>query len=239
MKPQALKALERDLRVILEDATGPDASRALAKAWKGAHEDVLRQAAGRSGVAPGFTVAADNDQSKSVETAQSIIVSVYDYRREVTDAIIAALIANSPKRSGAYMRGHMIYVNGKPVGQSCPVLKEDDAVSISNTVAYARRLEIGKSKSGKPFVIQVPPRIYERTMKEVRGTYRNVAKLWFTYRAVIRSTQVDQDKTFSRGRWRKGGIGARAATGSFEKTLTPAEHNKSDIRYPTIVIEAP
>jgi hypothetical protein len=56
-------------------------------------------------------------------------------------------------------------------------------VVISNPVPYARKIEIGKTRSGRPFVIQVPPRIYERAAMALRSKYRNVASIRFTYMA--------------------------------------------------------
>lgn len=182
MKPESLKAMERDLKVILDEATGPAASKFLADTWRGAHNEVMDEGRRRARVDPGFTVAADNDQRKPPEQARNIIVSNYDYRREVANATMDALDKASPKQSGAYVRAHTIFVNGKPVGKVCPPISLTDQLFIANPMPYARRLEIGRTKSGRSFVLQVPSRIYERVAKSaITPQYRNVAKISFRY----------------------------------------------------------
>jgi hypothetical protein len=243
MKPQSLKAMEQSLKVILDEATGPAATKLLADTWRGAHNEVMNAGKRRSRVDPAFTVAADNDQRKPPEQARSLIVSNYDYRREVANATIDALEKASPRKSGAYVRAHTIFVNGKPVGKVCPPIALTDDLSISNPVPYARRLEVGKTKSGRDFVIQVPSRIYERTMKEIRAQYRDVAKISFTYRALLGGGQVNQVRAASKGqKWWLGGGEARAASGVFEsmigKKFGKTAHNQSSVRFPTILIEA-
>ena len=42
-----------------------------------------------------------------------------------------------------------------------------------NTVPYARKIEIGKTESGRDFVIQVPNRIYERTANDAQARFGN------------------------------------------------------------------
>lgn len=183
MKLTALKAMERDLKVILDDTlSGPETSKALASAWRGAHEDVLRDAQGRSGTVPAFDVAVDQKRGKPVETAEKIIVSVYDYRREIVDFIVEALIKASPKKTGAYINAHTVFVNGEPVGQKCPALKESDTVFVANPLPYARRIEIGRTRAGRTFTIVVPNRIYERVAKStVKPLYRSIAEVSFRY----------------------------------------------------------
>ncbi|MEI9804104.1 MAG: hypothetical protein WDN48_06070 [Pseudolabrys sp.] len=50
-----------------------------------------------------------------------------------------------------------------------------------NTVPYARRIEIGKTKSGRDFVVSVPNRIYERTAQDAKARFNNIAKIQFNY----------------------------------------------------------
>lgn len=181
MKQQALRAMERDLRVILDEVSGPEASKVLAATWRKAHDEVMQAAQRRKGVPPSFVVAVDNDRNKALETARNIIVSNYDYRREIVMATIDALDKASPRKSGDYVRAHTIFVNGKAVGKVCPPLSETDTVFIANPLPYARRLEVGKTKSGRTFVLHVPPRIYERVYKEIRSIYRDISSTKFGY----------------------------------------------------------
>lgn len=110
------------------------------------------------------------------------IVYKYRFLREVVTFTLDALRKASPVNSGTYASSHTIYVNGIPV-ETVPLdLKTTDEVFIANPVAYSRRLEIGKTESGRAFVLQVEPRIYERTLKSVLiPKYRNAAKMSFGY----------------------------------------------------------
>ena len=55
------------------------------------------------------------------------------------------------------------------------------AVTIVATAPYSRRLEMGKGKDGKPFVVQVAPHIVQETAKLVGKDYRGVATVRFSY----------------------------------------------------------
>lgn len=239
MNANQLKAMEQTLTLTLRDLTGPAASRELADVWRGAHGEVVAAARARAGVEPDYLVAVDNQQGKPVEQAQQAIVSLYDYRREVATATLAALIRNSPKRSGAYIAGHTVYVNGHPVGQQVPPLKPGDSVFIANTVPYARRLEIGRTAAGRSFVVQVPERIYERTAKrEIAPVYRNVVKVVFEYVDLAGAYTV------------KGGLGAsylvserrqrrsKLGEAGTQKRRLRRQKVGEPIRFPAIRIEA-
>lgn len=181
MKIEQLQALERELAVNVADLTGPAASAALAQAWTGEHEKLLADARRRGGVQPAYLVAVDRQRGKPVTQAREMIVSVYDYRREAVQHAMDVLLRNSPQRSGNYKRGHQVFVNNSPVGQACPPLAEGDQVFIANTVPYARRLEVGLKNDGSAFVVQVSPRIYERSLKEVRRRFANAVRITMTY----------------------------------------------------------
>ncbi len=54
-----------------------------------------------------------------------------------------------------------------------------------NPVVYARKLEIGKTESGRDFLVSVPNRIYERTANDARSKFGNIAKIRFSYSSAI------------------------------------------------------
>ena len=86
----------------------------------------------------------------------------------------------SPRVSGRYIRGHRLFIDGGEfIGKDIPVGAEE--YTFINTVPYARKIEIGKTKSGRAFVLQVPNRIYERTAKDARRRVGNSVDVKFTY----------------------------------------------------------
>lgn len=90
--------------------------------------------------------------------------------------IAKTLDERSPVVSGAYQRGHILMADGAAIDvlQEIPAAKE---YIFFNEVPYARRLEIGKTKTGRDFVIQVPSRIYDRTAKDAASRFSNVARI--------------------------------------------------------------
>lgn len=157
----------------------------------------------------------------------------------VTDVMIwigNALRARSPVQSGAYRDAHTLFADGQevPVGSAVPSAAE---YVFLNPLPYARRIEVGKTKDGRAFVLQVPNRIYERTAADARQRFGNIAKITFSFTAVIGGRAVSQLAAASSGQsWWLGGAAARSATGAFEKTLGSTAHNKSNVRFPSITV---
>lgn len=148
------------------------------------------QTARAQGIAPAVTAYANSPSNQNLESVRipGPIVARFDYRREIAVVTLRALIKNSPKENAAtgavgdYASSHTILLNGQKVDTLPANLALTDIITIFNPLPYARRLEIGKTKSGRRFVLQVEDRIYERTMKsEIAPRYRNVATLRFAY----------------------------------------------------------
>lgn len=111
---------------------------------------------------------------------------VYDFaivdRRDVIVVALDALRNASPVVSGRYRDSHTVYINGSPVEGIPDLIKPFDEVMIANPVPYARRIEIGRTKSGRSFVVQVDNRIYERVVKNTLvPRFGNQAKIVFEY----------------------------------------------------------
>lgn len=110
------------------------------------------------------------------------IVYRYRYLRSVIQTALDELRRASPVVSGDYVRSHTLFIDGVPVDRVPLTLPRNTEIMISNPVPYARRLEVGKTESGRAFVIQVAPKIYERVAKsKLIPKYRNVAKITFGY----------------------------------------------------------
>lgn len=130
--------------------------------------------------------------------------------------IARELRARSPFVSGGYRDGHTLYADGEPLMPAADVsedsrLPEAREFSFTNTVPYARKIEFGKTQSGRDFVVQVPNRIYERLAEAARERFRGAAEISFEMRAVIAETQTPQ-----------------------RRARRP--HNVSGVRYPSIVV---
>lgn len=143
----------------------------------------MRDQRSRTGVAPDWDAYANRPGNPVGSVVlPGPIVFRYRYGREVVDQVLRALRAASPVSSGDYVRSHTLFVNGTAVDRLPNNLKASDEVMIANPIPYARRIEVGKTKSGRPFVIQVPDRIYERVARgAVARKYSQVARLVFTY----------------------------------------------------------
>ena len=99
--------------------------------------------------------------------------------------IAEQLVARSPVVSGAYRRGHTLYVDGTevPIGGDIRPSADAEEYVFLNPVPYARKIEVGKTKAGRAFVIQVPNHIYERTAKDARARFGNQAKIRISVRS--------------------------------------------------------
>lgn len=145
------------------------------------HAKIMADASSRGSV-PTFDAYA-NTPGTPVEAVilPGPIVYRYRYFGEVVAVARKALDDASPQVSGAYKAGHKLFVNGAMVATLPTNLKPGDEVMLANLVPYARKIEIGKTKSGRAFVIQVPNRIYERVAKGLQPRFRNSAKITFAY----------------------------------------------------------
>jgi hypothetical protein len=115
--------------------------------------------------------------------------------------IMMTLRASSPVVSGAYRDGHFVMADGRPFDVDGPI-PQASQYTFSNMVPYARRLEIGVTESGRPFVVQVPPRIYERVSDRAAAQFGN--------RAAISYGAVEVDAGMVAG-WPKTASGRRTA----------------------------
>lgn len=109
-----------------------------------------------------------------------VIIIDYDRLDVVVQFAMETLFDKSPVLSGAYRNSHTIFVDGVAVTN----LKDRFAggeVVISNTVPYARKIELGRMTmraAGSDHV-------YAQAEQIVRRRFGNVADVRFTYRGII------------------------------------------------------
>lgn len=181
-----------------------------------------------------FTRYVDANEGAPEESVKPGGVIVYDYNRLdiIAKDALDLLRRNSPVKSGEYVQGHTLYLNLQPV-EDLRAWKPGDEISITNTVPYSRVIELGM-RGGIRVKFSMPPHIYERVASALRREYRDIADIGFTFRAVLGQSQIDQQKTASSGRWRRGGVGQRQAA---DARHALGGHNKAEVRWPTIIIK--
>lgn len=175
----ALKAIRQTVNIDWPAMSQKEAQAFLVKTAKAGHAKIMAEQSARSGVVPGWTAFGDNPGTP-IEQAKQKIVYHYTYLREIILVLIKALEDASPVASGAYRRAHTLYINGHPAPASTPI-QPGQEVMIANPLPYARRLEIGKTESGRDFLVSVPNRIYERIAAAAVTRYRNAVKITFGY----------------------------------------------------------
>lgn len=182
MASPAFNAIKRHITVAWPNLVDKEAKELLLKTAYATHAKILQDQKARGGVEPEWEAYANHPGNSNLESVRlpGPIVYTYRYRREILLVAMAYLRSLSPVNSGRYRDSHTIYVNGIPVSDRTDIKPGMD-VWIANPVPYARRLEIGRTTSGRPFLIQVPNRIYERTQKYLQNRYRNAANITFGY----------------------------------------------------------
>lgn len=192
---------------------------------------VLSEQTGRAGgIAPLLRVVVDNkaDPTLASVEANSRVVLAWNYMPEVGIKTYQALVERSPKQTGDYIAGLLTFIDGEPAGLNT-ITFDTQEVRIVASVPYARRLEIGKDKLGKPFVKQVAPHIVEETTYVARRIYGDLALFAYQYveltGAFALSAKGQMPRHFENGKWRYGRT-PRTRQGQLE----------TDVRYPAILI---
>lgn len=184
MVSAALQSFRRTVTVAWPLDAKEKAQKTLVRVARAGHAAIMAEQTARAGFAPEFEAYANNPGNTNLDSVvlPGPIVYRYRYVREILTVALDELRKASPVVSGLYRDSHTLFINGIPVAGTAPSIKAGDEVFIANPVPYARRLEVGKTESGRSFVLQVAPNIYERVMKRVLiPRYRNVAKLSLTY----------------------------------------------------------
>jgi hypothetical protein len=155
-----------------------------------------------------YTVSVDGRVGaplESVNTDGGSIVVEFNLGADVLRWIADVLKARSPSRTGRYIGAQIMLADGRetsPYGRVPPA----DVYTFVDTAPYAAKIEIGKTKSGRSFVIQASNgRVYERTATEARAQFREIAEIKFGW------TTLAQSYTFqTHGRRRRKGGSAKS-----------------------------
>lgn len=182
-----IKPFEKSFQLVLDRSLSREARSQRVAAFARKEIAAIDQQNARAlGSVPPRTVTVDGRNGaplESVNPDRGIIIAEWSLVGDVLQWIFATLRARSPRVSGAYLKGHTVYADGVECDPTHPLLASE--YTFLNLVPYARKIEIGKTKKGRAFVIQVPNRIYERTADDAKAKFGNVAKIRFTYQAAI------------------------------------------------------
>jgi hypothetical protein len=137
-------------------------------------------------------VTVDGRTGASIDSVRprGVIVIDFELVTELLAWIARALWERSPVGSGRYRNSHTLYADGRPIGTlsggalpgNLPDARE---FAFSNVQPYAHKIEIGRTESGRAFVIQVAPRAYERTAADAAARFPGLGRVTFAERAVI------------------------------------------------------
>jgi hypothetical protein len=123
---------------------------------------------------------------ESVNPKGGVINFEFELVGEVLAWILSELRRRSPVASGAYRAGHRLFADGQEieaVGATGIVPRAASEYTLTNLQPYARKLEIGRTKSGRAFLISVPNKIYQRTATDASRRFGNIARIRFSYRS--------------------------------------------------------
>lgn len=228
MNRAAAEAIRKKITIDWPRIQDEQAKKLLIRTAKEGNAETLREQRQRNGYTPDFIAYANTPSNTNIDAViiPGPIVFTYRYHREIISEALRELRAASPFVSGDYIRSHLLFVNGVQFDE-LPQVKSGDVVMIANTQPYARRLEIGKTKSGRAFILQVPDRIYERVARNLKSRYRQVAQITFGYTDLPGSFIARGKLSPTYGVMGKGGSVSQRA----RRQRTGA------IRYPSIKIE--
>jgi hypothetical protein len=158
-----------------------------------AEGDAINQKA--LGRVPPKTVTVDGRRDAELETVnpdRGIIIAEWRLVEDVLIWIYKTLQERSPVLSGEYKKSHKFYADNSEANPARPPLASE--YIFLNPVPYSRKLDMGKTKSGRDFLVSVPNRIYARTAKDAKAKFGNLAQIRFSYRAAVGGSIVNKNR---------------------------------------------
>jgi hypothetical protein len=196
--------ISQSFQVLVDETLSPKARSAqvadFARRQIRAADEINRRALG---VVPPKRVTVNGREDElltNVPPDQGIIIAEYRMADEVLEWIMKTLRDRSPIISGEYKKGHRLFADDVEVNADNPPIAS--RYTFFNLVPYARRLEVGKTNSGRDFLIQVPNRIYARTYQDAKAKFGNVAKITTGFESTANSYKLKNDqasRSFTRG----------------------------------------
>ncbi len=174
-----IKPVSQSFQVLIDQTLSPKAQSAriadFAKRQIRAADEINRRAFGAVPPRKVTVNGREDEELSNIPLPSGIIIAEYRLVDDVLAWIMQALRDRSPYTSGDYRGGHRMFADDVEADPDKPPMASRYA--FFNLVPYARKIEIGKTKSGRDFVIQVPNRIYARTGDDAKAKFGNVAKI--------------------------------------------------------------
>jgi hypothetical protein len=151
---------------------------------------VIAEQTARSGFAPHYRQIVDGVLGAPLEAVKptGVIVFAWDYILEVVIEAMAALAAAVPVRTGNLLEHIRLFADGVEAARDGggeagfgDIALNTKQVVIVVDVEYARRLEVGLTKSGAPVVHLARPHFVEQTAIILQSRFRDQARVTFTY----------------------------------------------------------
>lgn len=204
-----IQPIAKDVSIIINEMLSPAAQTKavadFARSEISAADDANRRILGRL---PPKTVTVDGRAGASIDSVQpnGRIVAEWEIGNDVLAWIGQTLLDRSPRRKGDYRKGHTLFADGVEIAFGDRLPNASEFVFV-NLVPYARRLEIGKTESGRDFLVSVPNRIYERTYRDAKARFGNIAKITFGYETKVGAYKLKHNQRSRRwdkrqGKWR-------------------------------------
>jgi hypothetical protein len=188
--------------IIRNDLSLPEQRKAAADFAREGLEEAKQINRSVLGRVPAYTTTVDGRANAALESVNpdgGTIIFEFE-SIGVVDALLwiaQTLVDRSPEVSGQYKRGHRLLADGTETawptaGGNIPPA---EVYTFINLEPYARKIEIGKTESGRAFLIQVPNRIYERTAKDAKRKFGIGADIQFTYAQAVGAYKLKRDQS--------------------------------------------
>jgi len=171
-------------------------SKAVASFARGAFREAQDKNKAALGREPPFEQFVDGRRGAALETVnpdRGRIVFEFELIGDVLAWIHAELVTRSPVGpaggAGTYRAGHRLFAAGREIAWTDDVPAAAEW-SVTNTVIYARKLEIAQTQSGRDFLVSVPNRIYDRVSYDAAQRFSRVVKIGYTFRALTAGDTV-------------------------------------------------
>lgn len=191
------------------------------------HRVRTEQAQRSGGIEPDLeTMVVDGrrDASTADIKATSRIILDWNYITEAAIRTIGYLRLHGPEQSGRWKDSIVLLIDGHEHHVDQPIPVDTAQVTVVVAADYARKLEVGRTESGRAFSIQVPMHFVEASKIILQNQMRGVAEFEFIYvdlagAHVNTSVAGTHRRIFRSGRARIG-----------------RPRNDTTVRYPAILI---
>jgi hypothetical protein len=228
--------LDKGVQRFIVDGRGKsivEARKLLAREHRARVAQAVQEAERRGGTRPETKTSVDGRLGASLDQVKERALTTIDVSVEILDIALMLLRQASPVDSGEYRTSHAV-IEGARVSYGAG--QSNRSTVISNTVPYARRLEIGVKKDGSPFVADVPPRIYERVARELQRRYDSAAiDINFAF-VELPGGYVIKGRLSRRVAYRRSRRSRGFRQGAASRVLSNSRDKGKALRYPAIVI---